>query len=131
MYPRTLKTLKIPLLKAPLCTKYREVVRLLELMDGESAVCEDFGGGDALVEEMLDEGAGDSGEEELGSKGEMVELGDIGGFHFSEVVGLAREFPEIFAGGPGDFAGDLVDLVRNFVHGTIITYRGGDGIMGV
>lgn len=92
---------------------------------------EDLGGGDTLIKEMLDESAGDGGEEELGSKGELVELGDIGGFHFSEAVGLAGELAEIFAGGPDDFAGGLIDLVRYFVHGTIITYRGGDDIMGV
>ena len=41
------------------------------------------------------------------------------------MVGLAREFSEIFASGPDDFSGGLVDLVRDFVHRIIITYRGG------
>lgn len=59
-----------------------------------------------MVEEALDDSAGDGGEEEFRGKGEVVELGDLGGSHFAEAKGLAREFAEIFAGGPDDFVGN-------------------------
>ena len=42
------------------------------LFDGKSASLEDFGGGDALVEEMLDDGAGDGGKQEFGGEGEAI-----------------------------------------------------------
>lgn len=37
---------------------------------------EDFGSGDVLVEEMLDNSASDGGKEEFGGEGELVEFGD-------------------------------------------------------
>lgn len=60
----------------PLRTKYREVVVLLELEHSKSAMFEDFGSGDVLVEEMLDNSASDGGKEEFGGGGELVEFGD-------------------------------------------------------
>lgn len=78
-----------------------------------------------MVEEVLDNGAGDGREEEFCGEGEVVEFGDFGGLHHSEIKGLAGEFAEVLAGGPGDFARDLIDGVRDFVHRIIITYRGG------
>ena len=48
------------------------ILRVPQGLDGESASLEDFGGGDALVEEMLDDGAGDSGEQEFGGEGEVI-----------------------------------------------------------
>lgn len=49
---------------------------MLELEHGKSAMFEDFGSGDVLVEEMLDNSASDGGKEEFGGEGELVEFGD-------------------------------------------------------
>lgn len=84
-----------------------------------------------MVKEALNDGAGDSGKEELRSRGEVIEFGDFGSFHFAEAKGLVGEFAKIFAGGPSDFAGSLVYLVRDLVHIIIIAYRGEDDIMEV
>lgn len=73
---------------------------------------------------MLDNGASDGGEKELGGEGKVVKFGDFDGFHFAEVVGVASKFTEKFAGGPGDLTRGLINCVRNCLHVLIIAWSG-------
>ena len=90
------------------------------LFDSESAGLEDFCGGDALVEEVLDNGASDGGKQEFRGEGKVWKRRDLGGFHLPEGISLSAELAEVFAGGPGDFSSMFAYLIVNCSHSYII-----------